>query len=151
MTKTIHPHDIFEMAKSTGRTPSEVLDFAQREGYEITESAPNQPSQPSSTKRASVLNDPAGAVALMRQLKGETIKSLYKADPGIREGIDAQLAIEASKGKKAIQSNFNYDEQGNLFGVKESVVSGVGATVKNQTDLMKEIKKSIYSKYRVAE
>lgn len=87
----------------------------------------------------------------MRQLKGETIKSLYKSDPGIREGIDAQLAIESSKGMKAIQSNFNYDEQGNLFGVKESVVSGVGATVKNQTELMKEIKKSIYSKYRVAE
>ncbi|MCY1304099.1 hypothetical protein D9M70_538420 [compost metagenome] len=61
------------------------------------------------------------------------------------------MAIEASKGKKTTQSNFNYDEQGNLFGVKESVVTGVNATVKNQTELMKEIKKNIYSKYGVTE
>ncbi len=87
----------------------------------------------------------------MRQLRQETIARLYKSDPGIREGIDAQLAIEASKGKKVEQNNFNYDEQGNLFGVKQSVVSGTSATVKNQTALMKEIKNNIYKQYGVTE
>ena len=151
MAKIINPQDIFELSKSTGRTPSEILEIAQREGWTISDSAPRQPSQPSTTQRSSVMNDPAGALAMMRQLREETIKRLYQSDPGIREGIDAQLAIEASKGKKTTQSNFNYDEQGNLFGIKESVVTGVNATVKNQTELMKEIKKSIYSKYGVTE
>ncbi|MDH4565517.1 hypothetical protein E8E95_02340 [Pseudomonas sp. BN414] len=151
MTKTINPQDIFELSKFTGRSPSEILDIAQREGWEITDSAPIQSSQASSPQRTSVMNDPAGAVAMMRQLREETVKRLYQSDPGIREGIDAQMAIEASKGKKTIQSNFNYDEQGNLFGVKESVVTGANATVKNQTELMKEIKKNIYKQYGVTE
>lgn len=149
MTKTISTRDIFELSKSTGRSPSEILDIAQREGWEITEGTPSQSNQPFSPQRTSVMNDPAGAVAMMRQLREETVKRLYQSDPGIREGIDAQLAIEASKGKQASKSNFNYDEQGNLSGVKESVVTGVNATTKNQTELMKEIKKNIYSKYGI--
>lgn len=151
MTKTINPYDIFELSRSTGRTPSEILEIAQREGWEITDSAPRQPSQPSTPQRTSVMSDPTGAVTLMRQLREETIKGLYQSDPGIREGIDAQLAIEASKGKQTSQSNFNYDEQGNLFGVKESVVTGVNATTKKQTELMKEIKKNIYKQYGITQ
>ncbi|MDM9588248.1 hypothetical protein [Pseudomonas asiatica] len=148
MTKTLNPHDIFELSKSTGRSPAEILDIAAKEGWEITDGTSNQAI---SNQRASVMGNPAEAVTLMRQLRQETIARLYKSDPGIREGIDAQLAIEASKGKKVEQNNFNYDEQGNLLGIKQSVVSGTSATVKNQTALMKEIKKNIYKQYGVTE
>ncbi|MCY1382694.1 hypothetical protein D9M69_707430 [compost metagenome] len=69
----------------------------------------------------------------------------------VRESIDAQRAIEASKPIQSKPSNFTYDEQGNLTGIKSSVVSGVDATVKNQTELMREIKNNIHKKYGITQ
>lgn len=152
MTKTINPHDIFELAKSTGRSPSEILQVVEQEGWIIDGDAPRQAqTSNTSTKRTSVMNDPKGAIELMRELREETIRKLYKNDPVIREGLDAQMAIEASRAVKPKESNFTYDEQGNLSGVKSSVVSGVNATVRNQTELMREIKNNIYKKYGVSQ
>lgn len=57
MTKTINPHDIFELSKATGRSPAEVLQVAQQEGWTITDSVPSQVTH---SKRASVMNDGGG-------------------------------------------------------------------------------------------
>lgn len=147
MTKTINPYDLFEISKSTGSSPSEVLEIAQREGWEITDSVPRQQA---TSSRHSVMNDPSRAVELMQQLREETIRKLYANDPIVRESIDAQRAIEASKGTQSKPSNFTYDQQGNLTGIKSSVVSGIKATANNQAELMKEIKNNIYKKYGVS-
>ncbi len=85
----------------------------------------------------------------MRQLKEDNIKKLYKNDPYIREGIDAQIAVEASRHTKTKPSNIQYDEQGNIESIKASVVSGIKATEANQIELMKAIKDNIYKKYGV--
>jgi hypothetical protein len=136
MTKQINPTDIFELARSTGRTPSEILDIAQREGWEIVEDAAPMPTQ--KAERKSVMHDPKAAIELMRQL-----------NPYIREGIDAQIAIAASRHTKSKPSNIQYDEQGNIESIKASVVSGIKATEANQIELMKAIKDNIYKKYGV--
>lgn len=147
MTKQINPIDIFELARSTGRTPSEILNIAQQEGWEIVEDAAPMPTQ--KAERKSVMHDPKGAIELMRQLKEDNIKKLYKHDPYIREGIDAQLAIEASRPTKAKPSNIQYNEQGTIESIKSSVVSGIHATEANQMELMRAIKDNIYRKYGV--
>lgn len=150
MTKTLNPQDIFELAKSTGRSPSEILETAQREGWEIVEGTISHtnttPVQPKG-----MLDNSKGATALMKQIKQDTIARLYKSDPLVREGIDAQMAIEASRAVQTKPSIVNYDEQGNLSGVKSSVVSGIHATSANQAELMRAIKANIYKKYGVSE
>ncbi|WP_037037072.1 hypothetical protein [Pseudomonas sp. BAY1663] len=147
MTKQINPTDIFELARSTGRSPSEILDIAQREGWEIVEDAAPMPTQ--KAERKSVMHDPKGAIELMRQLKEDNIKKLYKNDPYIREGIDAQLAVQAARHTKTKPSNIQYNEQGNIESIKSSVVSGIHATEANQMELMQAIKDNIYKKYGV--
>lgn len=147
MTKQINPTDIFELARSTGRSPSDIYNIVQQEGWEIVEAAAPIPTQ--NTERKSVMHDPKGAIELMRQLKEDNIKKLYKNDPYIREGIDAQIAIEASRHTKVKPSNIQYDEQGNIESIKASVVSGIKATEANQIELMKAIKENIHKKYGV--
>ena len=148
MTKTLNPQDILELAKSTGRSPSEILETAQREGWEITDGTTTNttPVQPKG-----MLDNSKGATALMKQIKQDTIARLYKSDPLIREGLDAQRAVEASRTVQAKPSIVNHDEQGNLTGVKSSVVSGIHATSANQAELMRAIKANIYKKYGVSE
>tara|TARA_R100001377_G_scaffold84121_2_gene66990 strand:- start:1339 stop:1785 length:447 start_codon:yes stop_codon:yes gene_type:complete len=148
MTKTLNPTDILELAQSTGRPPSEILETAQREGWEITGGTTTSPTP---VQSKGMLDNSKGATALMKQIKQETIAKLYKSDPLIREGIDAQMAIEASRTVQTKPSILNYDEQGNLAGVKSSVVSGIHATGANQAELMKAIKANIYKKYGVSE
>ena len=150
MTKTLNPQDIFELAKSTGRSPSEILETAQREGWEIVEGTIS-PTNPTPVQPKGMLDNSKGATALMKQLKQEAIAKLYKSDPLVREGIDAQMAIEASRTVQAKPSIINYDDQGNLAGVKSSVVSGIHATSANQAELMRAIKANIYKKYGVSE
>lgn len=140
---TINPQDIFTIAQATGRSPLDVFNQAQSEGWTISEA-----TQPT-TKPKSVMHDPEGAVALMRQLKTETVREMYRNDPLVRESLDVQIALESTQSKQDKPSNFLYDEKGNLSGIKSSVVSGVDATAKNQTALMKEIKANIYKQYGV--
>lgn len=152
MTKTLNPQDIFELAKSTGRSPSEILETAQREGWEIvTDGTTLSPTNTTPVQPKGMLDNSKGATALMKQIKLDTIARLYKSDPLVREGIDAQMAIEASRIVQAKPSIVNYDEQGNLSGVKSSVVSGIHATSANQAELMRAIKANIYKKYGVSE
>jgi len=91
MTKQINPTDIFELARSTGRSPSDIYNIVQQEGWEIVEAAAPIPTQ--NTERKSVMHDPKGAIELMRQLKEDNIKKLYKNDPYIREGIDRKSVV----------------------------------------------------------
>ncbi|MCW5472949.1 hypothetical protein [Pseudomonas aeruginosa] len=140
---SINPQDIFTIAQATGRSPLDVLNQAQSEGWTIQEAA--QPT----TKAKSVMHDPEGAVALMRQLKTETVREMYRNDPLVRESLDVQIALESTQPKQDKPFNFLYDEKGNLSGIKSSVVSGTQATAKNQTELMKEIKANIYKQYGV--
>ncbi|WP_311059210.1 hypothetical protein [Pseudomonas aeruginosa] len=87
---SINPQDIFTIAQATGRSPLDVLNQAQSEGWTIQEAA--QPT----TKPKSVMHDPEGAVALMRQLKTETVREMYRNDPLVRESLDVQIALECS-------------------------------------------------------
>lgn len=79
----------------------------------------------------------------MKKIKQETLERLYKNDPVIREGIDAQLAIEASRGKaQPKETPFMYDLEGNLIGVKQEYKHKV-----KPEELMKEIKKNSMRKF----
>ncbi len=149
MTKQLNPHDIFEIAKATGRSPSEVMDIAQREGWEITNDAYRQ--EPLKVQ-GSVMSDPARAVELMRELREKSTRELYRNDPIVRESLDVQAAFNAGKSATNTKSsNLNYDEYGNLAGIKNSVVSGVNATCSNQTDLMRAIKANLLKNYGLSE
>ncbi|MDF5855689.1 hypothetical protein P4209_23910 [Pseudomonas aeruginosa] len=140
---TINPQDIFTIAQATGRSPLDVFNHAQSEGWILSEA-----TQPTA-KPKSVMHDSEGAVALMRQLKTETVREMYRNDPLVRESLDVQIALEKTQANKEQSSNFIYDEHGKLAGVKSSVVTGVNATTKNQAALMKEIKANIYKQYGV--
>jgi hypothetical protein len=74
---------------------------------------------------------------LIRQLKAQAIKDLYKSDPIVRQGINAQIATEAAKA-------------GNVTGVNHSVVSGIHATVKNQKELAKALRADINKRYGIS-
>lgn len=88
---------------------------------------------------------------LMRQLKTQAIKDLYKSDPAIRQGIDAQIAMEAAKAlSKAQSSNVKRDEAGNVAGVNYSVVSGIHATTNNQKELAKALRADINKRYGIS-
>ncbi|MBN8414353.1 hypothetical protein [Halomonas litopenaei] len=79
----------------------------------------------------------------MKKIKEETLKRLYQNDPVIREGIDAQLAIEASKAKAAPEEPpFQYDAEGNLIGVKPEYKHKV-----KPHEQMAEIKKNTMRKF----
>lgn len=149
MMKQLNPHDIFEIAKATGRSPSEVMDIAQGEGWEITNDAHRQTPP---KVQGSVMSDPAGAVKLMRELREKSTRELYRNDPIVRESLDVQAAFNAGKSTTNTKSsNLNYDEHGNLAGIKSSVVSGVNATCSNQTDLMRAIKANLLKNYGLSE
>lgn len=88
---------------------------------------------------------------LMKQLKTQAIKDLYKSDPTIRQGIDAQIAMEAAKAlSKDQSSNVKRDGAGNVTGVNHSVVSGIHATVKNQKELAKALRADINKRYGIS-
>jgi|SRR5690348_15494221 len=85
-----------------------------------------------------------------KQLKNKAIKNLYKNDPLVRQGIDAQLAVEAAKtSSSAKNDNVKYDESGKVTGVSNSVVSGVHATSKNQIALMQALRADINKRYGI--
>lgn len=70
---------------------------------------------------------------LWEQAKADTLVSLYKNDPLIRQSLDAQMNRETPKAKPSIVLR---DEQGRVTGVEGgSVLSGRHATVKAQTEL----------------
>jgi hypothetical protein len=151
MSKTINPYDIFELAKSTGRSPAEILQVVEQEGWQIDDTAPSKVQHLTETKQGSVMNNPNGAVEMMRSLREETVNRLYKSDPLVRESMNARAAIDAAKASKPKESNLIHDEQGRLIGVKHSVVSGVHATGNNQVALMREIKENINKQYGVTQ
>jgi hypothetical protein len=146
MNKQINPYDIFELAKSSGRSPSEVYSIVTQEGWDISESAPRQ--KPTHSKPTSVMNDPKGAIELMRQLKQEVMAEAYRIDPLVRQEMDAMAALSA-RPKQPEATNLIRDDQGFLVGVKQSVMSGVAATGRNQTELMKAIRSESFKRYGV--
>lgn len=86
----------------------------------------------------------------MTLLKAKAINDLYKSDPLVRQGIDAQLALDAVRAiKQAKESNVKRDALGNVSGVAHSVVSGAHATVKNQRELALAIQAETYKRYGV--
>jgi predicted class III extradiol MEMO1 family dioxygenase len=88
---------------------------------------------------------------LIRQLKAQAIKDLYKSDPIVRQGINAQIATEAAKAlNQTKSSNVKHDEAGNVTGVNHSVVSGIHATVKNQKELAKALRADINKRYGIS-
>lgn len=79
----------------------------------------------------------------MAMLRHKVVEDLYKNDPAIKEGINAQLAVERSRGvAPAKESPFEYDASGNLLGVKGKA---------SPTELMQEIKKNTERKLGVSQ
>ncbi|MFI8384912.1 hypothetical protein [Pseudomonas sp. NPDC079086] len=149
MTKTLSQHDLHELARTTGRTPFEVLSIAQQQGWTINDAA--SPTLPRSTPLPGILNNSKKAGEYMRNLKQETINNLYKSDPLIRESINAQMAVDATRTTKEKPSIVAYDDQGKITGVTKSVVSGIHATGANQTEVMRAIKANIHKQLGVTQ
>lgn len=149
MNKTLSQHDLHELAKSTGRTPYEVLSIAQQQGWTINDAA--SPTLPAPTLATGILNNSKKASEYMRNLKQETINRLYQSDPLIRESINAQMAVDATRTAKDKPSLVAYDEQGNIAGLTKSVVSGIHATGANQTEVMRAIKANIHKQLGVTQ
>lgn len=121
--------------------------FDEYEEYEQEEA----PTPPVSAPKRRGLDSSKDALAMYKELQEATIKGLYRDDPLIREGLNAQVASELMKQAAAVKkaSNLNYDAQGNLTGVSKSVMGGVHATDKNRKDLLKAIQADIYKKLGV--
>jgi organic radical activating enzyme len=138
------PQELIELSQTTGRSLSELKALVERNGVVVSD----QPERPKNA-----LSNPADAVALMRQIKTDTIARLYKDDVLIRESLDAQYAIEqaSSHFNEAKQDNNIYDDSGNFKGTNKSIINGSQATVKNQTEAMKAIKADIYKRYGFTE
>jgi len=92
MTKQINPTDIFELARSTGRSPPDIYNIVQQEGWEIVEDAAPMPTL--KAERKSVMHDPKGAIELMRQLKEDNIKKLYKNDLTFERALMLRLLLK---------------------------------------------------------
>lgn len=148
MKKEINPHDVFNLARDTGRSVQDVLTHIQQEGWQISEDAPRQHQV--QIKKTSVLGDPKAATELMKQLQKDVLAEAYRIDPLIRQEMDAVAALN-SRPKAQPFSNLIRDEHGYLVGVKESVVSGVAATSRNQEELMKAIRQDVFTRYGVSQ
>lgn len=144
--KTLNRNDLFELSQETGRSIEEVMQFAQQSGWNYSETT-------QSTKRLRGLDNASDAYSMMKQVKEQTLASLYKNDPLIRESLNAQAAIEQARYSQATTkpNNLIHDEQGNFKGIKQSVISGTHATGKHQTDVMRAIKADIYKRFGVEE
>ncbi|MFP6860772.1 hypothetical protein [Pseudomonas sp.] len=149
MTKTLTQQDLHELARTTGRTPFEVLSIAQEQGWIINDAA--SPTIPRATPPTGILNNSKKAEEYMRHLKQETINNLYKSDPLIRESINAQVAVEASRITREKPSIVAYDDAGKIIGVTKSVISGTGATGANQAEVMRAIKANIHKQLGVTQ
>jgi hypothetical protein len=136
--------DLIELAETTGRSISELKEIAERNDMVVSDK-PEPPKRP--------LSNPADALAMMRQIKSDTIARLYKNDVLIREGLDAQHAIEQASNsfKQAKPDNNIYDEAGNFKGTNKSILNGSQATVRNQTEAMRAIKADIYKQFGIEE
>ncbi|MGA3680311.1 hypothetical protein [Pseudomonas graminis] len=141
--RTITPNDIIAIASESGRSVEEVKQMVEANGWTVADSA----------KPTRALHNTSDAVAMMKKIKQETISELYQNDSYIREGIDAQYAIERSNVNSFQQkpSNNTYDEAGNFTGMKKSILNGANATVKNQVEAMRAIKADIYKNFNIKE
>ncbi|GFM77537.1 hypothetical protein PSCICO_37990 [Pseudomonas cichorii] len=131
-------NDLVTIAQETGRSVEEIEEIAKNSGWQLSEKP----------KTLRSLDNSKDAVAMMKQIKEQTLQRLYRDDPFIREGINAQAAIEAARQtRKNTEPNNNiYDENGHFQGVNKSIISGPAATGKNQADAMKAIKANIYKR-----
>ncbi|MBN6712588.1 hypothetical protein [Pseudomonas capsici] len=134
-------NDLVAISQETGRSVEEIKDIAHNSGWQLSERP----------KTLHGLDNPKDAVAMMKQIKEQTLQRLYKNDPFIREGINAQAAIETARQTRnnSTPTNNIYDENGNFQGVNKSIISGPAATGKNQADAMKAIKANIYKRLGV--
>ncbi|WP_456292895.1 hypothetical protein [Pseudomonas sp. AK106] len=141
--RTITPNDIIAIASESGRSVEQVKQMVEANGWTVADNA----------KPTRALHNTSDAVAMMKKLKQETIAELYQNDSYIREGIDAQYAIERSNVNSFQQkpSNNTYDETGNFTGMKKSILNGANATVKNQVEAMRAIKADIYKNFNIKE
>lgn len=142
--KVLSRNDLQDLANATGRSLEEVMHIAQQSGWQYSDSP---------TKPLRGLDSASDAYAMMKLAKEQAISHLYQNDPLVRESINAQAAVEqARNGLLTVKpSNLNYDANGNLQGIKHSVVSGTHATGKHQTETMKAIRADIYKRFGVTE
>ncbi|SDZ28675.1 hypothetical protein [Pseudomonas sp. NFIX28] len=144
--KTLNRNDLIELSQATGRSIYEVMQIAQQSGWNYSEA-----TEPA--KRLRGLDNAADAYTMMKQVKEQTLSNLYQNDPLIRESINAHSAIEQARTSQETSkpTNLIYDEHGNFKGLKKSVINGIHATGKHQTDAMKAIKADIYKRFGVDE
>ncbi|AJO77727.1 hypothetical protein [Pseudomonas sp. MRSN 12121] len=144
--KSLNRNDLVELSQATGRSIEEVMQIAGRSGWSYSETT-------DPAKRLRGLDNAADAYIMMKQVKEQTISNLYQNDPLIRESINAHSAIEKVHSSQETNkpTNLIYDEHGNFKGLKKSVIDGIHATGKHQTDAMKAIKADIYKRLGVNE
>lgn len=111
------------------------------------------PTPPVSPPKRHGLDNAKDALAMYKEATEKAIRGLYEHDPLIRDGINAQRAMEQMTAglTKPKVSNVTYDAQGNLNGVSKSVVSGPSATTRNQTDLWKALTMDMNKKLGIKE
>jgi len=87
---------------------------------------------------------------MWQEAREEALKKLYRNDPLIREELNAMAALaqqqDASSKKDSI---IEYDEQGNIAGFKRPIVNGAYATTRNQTEVMRAIRKQVHKAYGI--
>jgi hypothetical protein len=84
------------------------------------------------------------------QLRVKAITELYKGDPLVRAGLEAQAANEAIPSRKTPE-NVVRDEAGNVTGVAKSVMSGTHATDARLKELMKAIRADVNKRYGISQ
>lgn len=99
-------------------------------------------AEPQALPRKKNMGNDKDRMEAFREMRAQTIKSLYQNDPLVRQSINAQLASDDAK-PKAAPTVVQYDEAGSVSGVSPSVMRGSHATTKNQTDLIKAIRADI--------
>lgn len=141
--RTVTTNELVAIATETGRSLDDIKRMAEANGWLIKDN----------TKPAKALSNTGDAVAMMKQIREQTIADLYQHDSYIREGIDAQYAVERANANSAQQkaSNNNYDDAGNFTGFKKSILNGSNATVKNQVEAMRAIKADIMKNLNIKE
>jgi hypothetical protein len=141
--RTVTTNDLIAIATETGRSLDDIKQMAEANGWTLKDN----------TKPAKALSNTGDAVAMMKQIREQTIADLYQHDTYIREGIDAQYAVERANANSAQQkaSNNNYDDEGNFTGMKKSILNGSNATVKNQVEAMRAIKADIMKNLNIKE
>lgn len=118
---------------------------------ENVEQSPALPEVQNPPRKLNMGND-KDRMEVFRALGAKALTDLYRDDPLVREGIDAQLAMErATKAQPKESANILRNEQGYVSGVSKSVATGIHATTKNQVDLLRAIRADVNKIYGVEE